>query len=724
MLISPPFLPARQANQTDDDWLAATMDGARPGDGFFPVSYDLGWHGGIHITAPVAGAGTERVRAVADGTVIFKRASSARSTDKDHPLNYRGGWTDDGCVVLRHETAIGEGPNASSITFFSVYMHLSEVTAAIVTGRKVSRKDDLGQAGQIYGGTVRKLHFELLSDEANTRRLLGRISGDVNVAQNGRTDAVYGDTFIHIPAGAKIYGEKPVPQQSAAHKQPPKPSPQAPWPPLQALTETHTTTIPLVVGIRHSGATLAQRGDAIVSTLNLDGSPIGTPIREAEANYNMYAQAIRISAAFPAQSRPAPSVVFEILRFGRLINTDVETAPATAVPHWREIHYPGGRGWVNLNASGTSKFSEADFPQWCGWSIIDDAGDSDSRCDSQLIMSWLGSNGGAVDPIQAAVGLADSAVEKKLGRSICKFPSEWNAATIDQRWRWLTVPAPANPQPMNDTDFAELKAHIAALCFDAAALDSATWHWPPKEFIRHFRRCGWLSENELVRCIPSRYQTEQGQRGTTLILPNMSPQLARQRVANRNPAVFMKVCRKYDVDKRQRLAHFLAQIYRESGVLHWDQELASGAEYQGRADLGNTHPGDGIRYKGRGLIQTTGKTNYEKYSEYRGKRGANSFVVEPNNFLLATDPYNCADTAGLYWVSRATGAHGTDININRVADLGIAEADLRAVTRNVNGAENGPWTGLVERRSHLSVLNAVLLDTLPQLSPAIERRNA
>ena len=482
--------------------------------------------------------------------------------------------------------------------------------------------------------------------------------------------------------------------------------------------------MPLIIGIRHSGTTTAQRGDVFVSTCSHDGSPIGTTICEPGANYDIYANAMKISASYPALHRPAPSVVFELLRFGRLINIGAETTPVTPIPHWRQINYPGGRGWVNLNAPGTTKFSEADFPQWCGWSIIDDSEDRDSRCSSPVIKDWLNPNGGTVDPKQAAIALADPTVCKKLRRSVCKFPSEWGSATIDQRWNWLTVQSPSNSQAMSENDFAELRAHIAALCFDAAPLNSATWHWPPQEFIRHFRRCGWLSENELVRCIPSRYQTEQGQRGTALIVANMSAELARQRVANRDPAVFMKVCRKYDLDKRQRLAHFLAQIYRESGVLHWTQELASGAEYQGREDLENMEPGDGVRYKGRGLIQTTGKANYKKYSAYRGKSDAHSFVVEPNNFLLATDPYDCADTAGLYWVSRATAADGTKININRKADAGIAEADLRAVTQNVNGAADGPWTGLVERRSHLSVLNAVLLDTLPQLSPAIERRNA
>jgi predicted chitinase len=94
-----------------------------------------------------------------------------------------------------------------------------------------------------------------------------------------------------------------------------------------------------------------------------------------------------------------------------------------------------------------------------------------------------------------------------------------------------------------------------------------------------------------------------------------------------------------------------------------------------------------------------------------------SFTVEPNNLLLTTDANLAADAAGLYWVSRGVGSG--QININRLADAGVEEAQIRAVTRNVNGAEDGLWTGLVARRSHTQVTKYVLLDSLAQ--PAVER---
>lgn len=66
----------------------------------------------------------------------------------------------------------------------------------------------------------------------------------------------------------------------------------------------------------------------------------------------------------------------------------------------------------------------------------------------------------------------------------------------------------------------------------------------------------------------------------------------------------------YGANTPRRCSYFLAQIGHESGELLYTEEIASGAAYEGRLDLGNTQPGDGKKYKGRGLIQVTGKSNY------------------------------------------------------------------------------------------------------------------
>ena len=83
-------------------------------------------------------------------------------------------------------------------------------------------------------------------------------------------------------------------------------------------------------------------------------------------------------------------------------------------------------------------------------------------------------------------------------------------------------------------------------------------------------------------------------------------------------------CRAYRIDTPVRLAAYLAQLGHESGSFRYTEELASGEAYEGRADLGNTHPGDGPLFKGRGLIQTTGRSNYARTTEWLHAIGLSS----------------------------------------------------------------------------------------------------
>jgi putative chitinase len=123
-----------------------------------------------------------------------------------------------------------------------------------------------------------------------------------------------------------------------------------------------------------------------------------------------------------------------------------------------------------------------------------------------------------------------------------------------------------------------------------------------------------------------------------------------------------------------RIAHFLAQIGHESGDLRYMEEIASGEAYEGRKDLGNTQPGDGVRFKGRGPIQTTGRANYLAYGVARGKGAL--YTVEPNNLLLATDPATAIDSTCFFWTS-----HG----LNALAD----RDNVQEITREINGGLNG-----------------------------------
>ena len=74
----------------------------------------------------------------------------------------------------------------------------------------------------------------------------------------------------------------------------------------------------------------------------------------------------------------------------------------------------------------------------------------------------------------------------------------------------------------------------------------------------------------------------------------------------------------YSIKTQLRFCHFLAQLAHESGNFRYMEEIASGAAYEGRKDLGNVNKGDGVRYKGRGPIQLTGRANYRKYGQELG----------------------------------------------------------------------------------------------------------
>lgn len=127
-----------------------------------------------------------------------------------------------------------------------------------------------------------------------------------------------------------------------------------------------------------------------------------------------------------------------------------------------------------------------------------------------------------------------------------------------------------------------------------------------------------------------------------------------------------------DIKTPLRQAHFLAQVGHESGDFRYTAEIADGLAYEKRADLGNTNPGDGPRFKGRGLIQLTGRSNYTEYGLHKGR----DFITPTNYDLIATDPELAVDVACWFWAK-----HG----LNALAD----KDDIRAVTKTINGGYNG-----------------------------------
>lgn len=132
-------------------------------------------------------------------------------------------------------------------------------------------------------------------------------------------------------------------------------------------------------------------------------------------------------------------------------------------------------------------------------------------------------------------------------------------------------------------------------------------------------------------------------------------------------------CDEFDISNAARVAAFIAQIAHESMELRSPREIwgptSWQAGYEGRKDLGNVNPGDGYKYRGRGLIQITGRDNYVRAGSALGI----PCVEEPE--LLEAPPH-ASRSAAWFWKSRG---------LNELAD----EADFTAITRRINGGTNG-----------------------------------
>jgi predicted chitinase len=134
---------------------------------------------------------------------------------------------------------------------------------------------------------------------------------------------------------------------------------------------------------------------------------------------------------------------------------------------------------------------------------------------------------------------------------------------------------------------------------------------------------------------------------------------------------------------------WLAQVGHESASLRYMEEIASGAAYEGRKDLGNTQPGDGKKFKGRGPIQITGRSNYTA--------AAGPLKLDlVNKPQIAADPQHAFRVSAWWWSN-----HG----LNAISD----RDDVLAATKRINGGTNG----LSDRQSRWGKAKALGNAVLP-----------
>lgn len=153
------------------------------------------------------------------------------------------------------------------------------------------------------------------------------------------------------------------------------------------------------------------------------------------------------------------------------------------------------------------------------------------------------------------------------------------------------------------------------------------------------------------------------------------------------------------INTPKRAAAFLAQLGHESLSLKFFEEIwgptPAQRGYEGRLDLGNTQPGDGKRFKGRGPIQLTGRANYRRFGLLLG-------LPLEQNPQMAAKPNVGFRTAAMFW---------NQIGANAMADAG----DFKGITRRINGGFNG----LEDRQRRLAAINAMgAASVVPELTKA------
>ncbi|RQT65881.1 hypothetical protein [Burkholderia cepacia] len=420
-----------------------------------------------------------------------------------------------------------------------------------------------------------------------------------------------------------------------------------------------------------------------------------------------------------------------MLRFGRILGPD---APAASdlhegrLPHFRKIALDGNAtAFVDLNCAGVKVYSDADFPHWQGWTFIDDDTDGNSRCDSTQLLELIEPRSPTQHPVpdspgsgevaQGAAPAIDAATEyrgrlirayakaqtgemrERLSYCVVKMPSEWARDDFDTRWDWLKGVEGQNPVanilfPMclGDPAYEKLKRHHQALAFweDAVAkgltLEKEHYHVHPMKFIDVFKKCGWLCKTELARALPN----------------------ARSADVDRFLIPTNFCMRKYLGESPIRRSHFIGQMAHETGSLSGtmaekgnssvSRQYETDADYfrgpdgylkflasQGyekiNNDLGNEYSpsgtGDGIKFRGRGSLQITGRANYASYWVYRGWLHATSFdaswwsvngwwstprlsTIRPaviNNpqrisARQSGNEYNPIDVGGMFWMGK------------------------------------------------------------------------
>ncbi|WP_250452824.1 M23 family metallopeptidase [Caballeronia sp. ATUFL_M2_KS44] len=693
--------------------------------GIYPIAFDRRWHCGVHLMPSTQ---NEKVRAIADGDVVAYRVCQKAYDGGDGACDSHAGF-----VLLKHTTETGEG---RTLTFYSLYMHLLDLSSypsmsadgnllpkflrtsspggdlepapAQAGGtHKVRRKDVLGWVGGCQG--QRLLHFEVFMTQTDhdayfARTQLGHATPSMATGSDCWGHSYFtipaGKSFLRLPDGAgpdgKLKGIRFSTLQAGQNA-------------VQLFVEVFFHK-----GSKYTNAwAVASDGKRTLLT--------PTPVKEDDYEYDLYKRATALYSTCASDG-------YELLRFGRILSTPVTLATPAARTTWMRATFAAGQeGYIDMSDESIVKLSDADFSTFMGWQKITEGNtpfSADGLCDIDALKKLLKDVKDHQTPEEAALRQdnkkedvlaqyvkSNDSVREQLRGFVCEAPSEWDSSQNEARYSKLK-----DEGEFYHGDQAGYAAFLKRLksfqFWDKTGLAPGhqLWHFHPLAFIRHFRKCGWLSRDELSQIYDEARYTTLGKTGNEY--------------KERYRGSINAVLRKYGFNSPVRGAHFFGQsavesyymmVVRESAIaiakavrtshvsimpeLNGYLKSPPAAEadvsylrrYEGRLSLGNTDRDDGIKFRGRGFKQLTGRYNYSEYWAFRGwlnresydhgwfnKKENGLFKAGPvidHPEVVGNDVYSCVDTAGFFCARYV---------VARAADIGISQMASFAVTKIVN----------------------------------------
>ncbi|UEP37529.1 M23 family metallopeptidase [Burkholderia ambifaria] len=743
MIISPPFLPEAglaAPTGTNPDPMMDAVDKFECDHGIYPIAVDRRWHCGVHLQPDTKG----KVHAIADGEVVAYRVCQ-------HGVD--GGVSHPGFVLLKHTTETGEG---RTLTFYSLYMHLlplaeyqqhranakqmpeflrlptglvnkGQVTpAASGDGKKVRRKDVLGWRGEYEG--MPHLHFEIFMLPADFDAYFGCTQLGKGTPTPPTGTDWWGHAYFVIPAGSTF---RRLPEKADAHNKlhgiefkPGQEGSNA----LPLLVETYFS-----VGSKYTNVwSLAQDGTRTLLTPQ--------PVEEKDYEYDLYKRATALYSSCPSDG-------YELLRFGRILSPS-QTLADNARATWMKVNWAADKvGYIDINDPGIHKFSDADFLSCMGWQKVSEGNtpfSSDGLCDVDALKKIL--NDAAPHDVPAVGGETAEAhkkrvlsayvkgnarVRRQLRGLVCHAPSEWDSTNNEGRYaRLLDEGGFYHGNEKGYKDFLKYLKEVQFWDKTGLPAGQKLWFFHPLEFIRHFRKCGWLTKDEIAATFPRfPFYTEQGSPRRAIEIDNdiyrVTLEIARQRVQSHVTAL-NNCLRKYIGSDSKRVALFLAQVLLETAQWRDLGGIRRLMHEWGFGKYSTVNPATKYYgpFYGRGIMQLTWAGNFEAYGKYRviPDNTTSSYVerlpgshhritatsqhytANPSDGghlmlwsprydpdIVAESADHACDSGGFYWVSKY---FRRELNINRVVDTDFSASSVDFVNRLVNGGGNGYYERL------------------------------